>query len=73
MTAALPKPVKHNNRLYFWRREIEAYKCELAGIPAPVREGFDELVATRVVAKELGVCRRTLGRRVRQAEKALTA
>lgn len=77
MSAKVPSTVNQNGRRYFWRREIERYKKELAGLPLPEdTPAPDILVPARQFASELGVCVRTLGRRIaesRSARATLTA
>jgi hypothetical protein len=68
----IPEPVRLNNRLFFERHKIEAYKRKLIGVEE--KEFADppiiELIPAAEVARELGHTRRTLGRRLveRKAE-----
>jgi hypothetical protein len=65
-----------NKRGYVWRSELEAYKTALVrhalgGQPEPLpltRAEHDALVPLKTVGAELGVGRRTIGRRIRGAE-----
>ena len=61
------KPVDQNGRLYFFRSDVERYKRELANLPVMAFEGVDTLVPAAQLALELGVGRRTIGRRIREA------
>jgi len=69
-----PVVVRINGRGYIWRSELEAYKEALVRYafggqpeqpPQPRPEG-DSLVPLRVVSGELGICRRSVGRRIAQ-------
>jgi len=68
-----PPPFEVNGRLYNWRSHIEWYKqalvCFALGQDAPpmppARPVGDAMVPLRVAASELGVTRRTIGRRIR--------
>jgi hypothetical protein len=64
-TIEFPAPRDINGRLFFVRHEVEAYKCELAGLPTQPQAPVLELVPAKTVAAELGIGRRTLGRRLR--------
>jgi hypothetical protein len=68
----VPSPRNINGRLYWERGEIEDYKRALLGLPPAERGPTLELVPASVVARECGVGRRTLGRRIaaRQASEA---
>ena len=66
-----PKPVRMNNRLYWCRSELEAYKRTLirhatgaTREPEPVRNEIETFVTAEQVTKEFGFGRRTLGRRI---------
>ena len=71
-TIEFPAPRAINGRLFFVRSEVEVYKHDLAGLPPPPRAAVIELVPAKAVAAELGITRRTLGRRVadREAQEA---
>jgi hypothetical protein len=62
----LPNPVRQGTRLYFRRHEIEAYQDAIAGYRPRERDPNRpiELVPATQVARELGMHRRTLGRKV---------
>jgi hypothetical protein len=66
-----PTPLEINRRLYFRRTEIETYKQALiawaSGVQAPpsdTKSTVEEFVPAERVARELGVGRRTIGRRI---------
>jgi hypothetical protein len=63
---SFPLPIKINERWYWLRSGLEAYKCAMIGLPPPPRSDTDiaVLVTAKVVAQEFGVGRRTLGRRI---------
>jgi hypothetical protein len=71
-----PRPVLIKRRLYVWRNEAERYKAELQAFAlgvAPVeppKVDPDRLVPLKVISEELGVGRRTVGRRIAEADKA---
>jgi hypothetical protein len=67
-----PIPVKERGRWKFWRSEIEAHKRALAGLPElPIDpDKPDSLVDAKTVSEEFDFNRRTLGRRVKEAEDA---
>ena len=55
MNTPFPKPLRVKGRLFFNRYELEAYKAELLGLPAPERgSGPIELVTAVQAAKEFG-------------------
>ena len=70
-----PAVLDVNGRLYNWRSQIEHYKEQLARhalglapLPLPTtRPEGDVLVPVKISASELGVGRRTLGRRIKEA------
>ncbi len=70
-----PLPVTINGRRYLWRSHLEHHKEQLASYarglaPQPLpttRPQGDSLVPVNVSARELGVCRRTIGRRIAEA------
>jgi hypothetical protein len=74
MSAKVPSSVDQNGRRYFWRSEVERYKKELAGLPFQNdRNTPDVLIPAKLFAMELGVCVRTLGRRIAESRNAAAA
>ena len=67
-TIEFPAPRAINGRLFFVRSEVEAYKRELAGLPPLPQASVIEMVPAKKLAEELGVGRRTIGRRVAESE-----
>jgi hypothetical protein len=76
-TPTFPKPTRECGRLYWSRAELEQYKrallcarsgADTAPIDAPAEGAVVELVPASQVAKEFGFGRRTLGRRIAEAE-----
>jgi hypothetical protein len=67
--AAFPKPVYQSRRMFFWRLQVENYKLALASLPPKASEAgaVDRLITANQLAIELGVHRRTIGYRVRDA------
>lgn len=74
---AFPPVIHLNGRGYIWRSALEGYKAEvirhaLGGLKEPQATsspaGHDVLVPLKIAALELGVGRRTIGRRIRQAK-----
>ena len=62
---SFPRPTRINGRVYFGRYEFDQYKYAVLGLgKPPSTSGPDELVPAAQAAKELGVGRRTLGRRI---------
>ena len=72
MSTVFPAPREINGRLYFVRSEVEVYKHDLAGLPPPPPAPVVQMVPAKAVAVELGITRRTLGRRIadREAQEA---
>jgi hypothetical protein len=72
MPPRFPLPVRQCGRLFFWRSQLEAHKRTLAGLPpkAPDPDLVDVLVPAVETAAEFGIGRRTIGRRVAEAERA---
>jgi hypothetical protein len=70
MSSLYAKVVRQNGRNYLFRSLIEAEKRDLAGLPAVPFDGIDMLVPLNQVAREFGVSRRTIGRRIYEAENA---
>jgi hypothetical protein len=62
-----PAPIRFGGRLRFDLHEHENYKRALAGLPTVERDPSQPIrfVDANVVCHDLGVDRRTLGRRVR--------
>jgi hypothetical protein len=67
-----PAPVKIRGRLYWARGRIEDYKRRCLGLPPLNDDGpaATELVSAKQLSKEIGVGRRTIGRRVFETETA---
>jgi hypothetical protein len=67
-----------NGRNYLWRHDLEGYKAELVrhalggqSVQAPPsRPDHDVLVPLKIAALELGVGRRTIGRRIKAVQTA---
>jgi hypothetical protein len=70
MSSLYKKVVRQNGRRYCFRSDVEAEKRDLAGLPAAPFDGIDTLVTLNQVAREFAVSRRTIGRRIYEAEKA---
>jgi hypothetical protein len=68
----LSTPVRINRRLFFDRHELENAKRRVLGLPLLERDPTApiELVPAPQVAEELGRSRRTIGRRIREAQLA---
>jgi hypothetical protein len=65
MSARFPKIIEQKGRRFVLRSDAEAYKRALAGLPFESDLNAPEvLVPVRQFASELGVCVRTLGRRI---------
>jgi len=71
-----PQVIYINGRGYIWRSELEHYKKQLVRYalggqqeppPASLPE-HDALVALKIASAELGVGRRTIGRRIKDAQ-----
>jgi hypothetical protein len=64
-----PRPMRLNNRLYFARSALEKYKralvAEATGAEPVPYTGPEVFVPVEQAAQELGVTRRTIGRRIR--------
>jgi hypothetical protein len=75
---AFPPVISVNGRNYLWRYDLEVYKAELVRhalggqsvMAPPSRPGHDVLVPLKIAALELGVGRRTIGRRMKAAQTA---
>jgi hypothetical protein len=76
-----PPPLNVNGRLYNWHSHIEWYKEALVAhalgqdpppMPTTRPEG-DSLIPVKTTAAQLGVGRRTIGRRIKEAVSAATA
>jgi hypothetical protein len=63
-----PNVIEQKGRRFFSRRSIEHYKATLAGIPFQdhLGAGPDVLVPIRAFATQMGVCVRTIGRRIEE-------
>jgi predicted DNA-binding transcriptional regulator AlpA len=67
-----PTPVRMNGRLFFLRSELEYYKSKLiaeavgSSVPAGKPIPIEIFVPANEVAKEFGLSRRTIGRRIRR-------
>jgi hypothetical protein len=74
-----PTPIMINGRGYVWRSALEHYKSQLvrhalggAPEPAPLsRPEGDALVPLKGASAELGVCRRSVGRRIVESQRAV--
>jgi hypothetical protein len=71
MSVSFPRVIDQSGRRFFLRSALDAYKMALAGLPYEKPTEPEELVPIRQAAHELGVCVRTLGRRI--AESRATA
>ena len=67
MFPQFPSPTMFGGRLRFIEAEVESYKRLLAGLPAIERaaDAPTVFVTAQKVCADLGIDRRTLGRRVR--------
>jgi hypothetical protein len=67
----IPTPTRIHGRLFFERHEIENYKRRLLGLPALERDPREpiELVSAIQVSEEFGRHRRTIGRRILDAQR----
>jgi hypothetical protein len=65
-TPQFPAPSRFGNRLRFDAFEVERFKRELAGLPAVERGEGERIrfVAASAICSDLGINRRTLGRRI---------
>ncbi len=68
----MPAPTKINGRIFYERHGTENYKRALLGLPPLERDPRApiELVPANIFAAELGFHRRTLGRRILEAQRA---
>ena len=73
MRPMFPKAVRNNGRVYFLKSQVEDYKAALAGLPPKEFEGPDIFLTAKQLALELGVGRRTVGRRIVEAEASSAA
>lgn len=64
--AEFPAPIRLNGRIFFDDHELENYKRRLLGLPELPRDPSAKikLRPAAAVAAELGICRRTVGRRI---------
>jgi predicted DNA-binding transcriptional regulator AlpA len=62
-----PTPIRFGGRLRFDQREFENFKRALAGLPVAERDPQEPIrfIAANDVCADLGIDRRTLGRRTR--------
>jgi hypothetical protein len=69
-----PEPVRQNGRLYFVDCAMENYKRSLAGLPPLPADPHAKirLLPASEVAADLGVGRRTLGRRIAKQDNVAT-
>jgi hypothetical protein len=75
---AFPPVINVNGRNYVWRYELEVYKAQLvrhalggqSTQAPPSRPDHDVLVPLKIAAGELGVGRRTIGRRMKSSQNA---
>jgi hypothetical protein len=67
----IPTPTRIRGRLYFERLAIENYKRRLLGLPLLERDPREpiELVSAIQVSEEFGRHRRTIGRRILDAQR----
>jgi len=67
LESEFPAPIEKNGRKFFIRHQIENYKRSLAGMTLIAEDAVRivEFVPAQQAADELGVNRRTLGRRMR--------
>lgn len=71
MSVIFPLIVQQKGRRFVRRRDAEKYKHELAGLPfRDETTAPDVLVPLREFASELGLCVRTLGRRIAESRAA---
>jgi hypothetical protein len=74
-----PTAIVQKNRLYLRRSELEIYKCGLLAAAlgvapvSPQKVDPDHLVPLKAVCAELGLGRRTIGRRIAEAKAAAVA
>jgi hypothetical protein len=69
MSAKFPSVIELKGRRYVRSYESERYKRELAGLPFEADPAAPErLIPIKKFADELGVCVRTVGRRIREAK-----
>jgi hypothetical protein len=60
-----PTPIEQNGRLYFVERDLDNYIRELARLPTVADCGdIVRLIPAVDAASRLGICRRSLGRRI---------
>jgi hypothetical protein len=58
-----PTPIRLNKRIFFEKGAVDNYVRQLAGLPI-VDNGDVGLIPATKLADVLGVCRRTIGRRI---------
>jgi hypothetical protein len=68
MSAKFPSVIEQKGRRFVRRSDAEAYKRSLAGLPfEPDQNAPEVLVPVKQFAAELGVCVRTVGRRIAES------
>ncbi len=69
MSAKFPPVIEQKGRRFVRRSDAERYKCALAGLPFEADPNTPEmLIPVRQFAAELGVCVRTVGRRIAESQ-----
>jgi hypothetical protein len=75
-TPRIPLPFRVNGRLYLRRSQLDRYKAELQAHALGVRPIYsppvepDPFIPLKAVETELGIGRRTIGRRIAEAQAA---
>jgi hypothetical protein len=71
MSVKFPQVIEQKGRRFVRRSDAEAYKLALAGLPFEIDQNAPEvLVPVKQFAAELGVCVRTVGRRILESRHA---
>jgi YbbR domain-containing protein len=74
MSATFPAIIEQNKRRFVRRSDVEAYKRALAGLPfEPDPKAPEMLIPVKQFAAELGVCVRTIGRRIAESKTSVAA
>jgi hypothetical protein len=69
MSARFPPIIEQKGRRFVRRSDAEQYKAALAGLPFESDPRAPELlIPVRQFAAELGVCVRTIGRRIAESQ-----
>ena len=69
MSTKFPHVIEQKGRRFVRRADAEAYKKALAGLPFEADANAPEvLVPVKQFAAELGVCVRTIGRRIAESQ-----